>query len=182
MKSSSSEIAGRYVNALFSLANEASAVAAVEKDLNVLAAEASSQPDFIQFLNNPLLTRDQQKSVIAALADKIAAHALTKKFLATLAEQNRLIVLVDVAAQFSKLAQEQRGEVTAEVISSAKLDDAQAAIVTEQLSRALNKKVTLHYSVDPSLLGGMVVKIGSQQLDASLAGKLNRLNIALKAA
>lgn len=182
MKSSPTEIAQRYVNALFPLACDANAVAAVEKDLDALAEAAVSQPAFANFLNNPLVNRAQQKAVIAEMAKTFSAHKLTAQFLTTLAGANRLSLIAVVAEQFKARAEAQRGEVTADVTTPVKLDSAQAAAVAEQLGKALGKKVTVISHEDSSLLSGMVVKIGSQQLDASLVGKLNRLNIALKAA
>lgn len=182
MKSSSVEIARRYIDALFPLAQKAGSLDVVEKDLNALSALAGSDAQFKGFLDNPLLNRDQQKTVIEAIAKKTGAHQLTSGLLAAMADQKRLPLLSEVASQFAAKAEAARGEMSAEIVSATKLSAAEEKAIAERLGKAYGKTIKLTTRHDPSLIGGMIVKIGSAQLDGSLAGKLNRLNIALKAA
>ncbi len=176
------QIAERYVKALYDIASEAKARDAVEKDLGVLATLINESDELAALLVNPLLTRDQQAKAMEPVLAAIKAHAITKQFIATLAAQKRLPILADVARIFAQRAAEARGEIKAEAISAHALSLKDVAIITERLSKAYGRKVTLETSEDPELLGGVVLRIGSQQLDASFAGKLNRLKNKLKAA
>jgi F-type H+-transporting ATPase subunit delta len=175
-------IAERYVKALFDLTESASSTEKVEADLAALAASLAENEEFRQFLSNPLLTRDAQGKAMAALLKKMKANTLTQQFVATLAAQKRLIILPEIAALFSQWAAASRGEISAELISASALKPKEIEQVAASLSKTYGKKVNLDVREDTTLLGGVIVKVGSQQLDASLAGKINRLKIALKAA
>lgn len=170
------------MSALFDVAKAASAVAPVEKDLTDLATAIAETETLAEFIASPLLNRSQQAKIIAALADSFKAHKITKEFLVALAGAKRLSLLPEAARQFAKMAEEARGELTAELVTAAPISDKEAAEVAEHLGKAYGKKVKLITSQDKSLLGGVVVKIGGVQLDSSIAGKLNRMNLALKAA
>jgi len=181
-KSGQTQIASRYVSALFDVAKAASALAPVEKDLTDLAGAIAAEASLTSFIESPLLNGSQQAKIIAALADSFKAHVVTKQFLITLAEAKRLNILQEVATQFAKKAEEDRGELSAELITAAPISTAEADEVAAHLGKAYGKKIKLKSSVDKSLLGGVVVKIGGVQLDSSIAGKLDRMNLALKAA
>lgn len=176
------QIATRYVSALFDVAKAASGVASVEKDLNDLAAAAKSDAGFANFLTSPLLGAKQQAKVVAALADSFSAHAVTKSFLIAVSQAKRLPLLAEISRQFTKKAEEDRGELAAEFITALPVGKEELAVVAERLGKALGKKIKLTGLQDKSLLGGAVVKIGSLQLDSSLAGKLQRIEQTLKAA
>ncbi len=176
------QIAARYVSALFDVAKAASGVASVEKDLNDLAAAANSDAGFADFLSSPLLGANQQAKVVAALADSFSAHAVTKSFLVALSQAKRLALLAEIARQFTKKAEEDRGELAAELVTARPVSKEELALVADHLGKAVGKKIKLTGSQDKSLLGGAIVKIGSLQLDSSLAGKLQRIEQTLKAA
>ena len=176
------QLAARYVSALFDVALKASAIDAVEADLNGLATSAETNPAFGEFLTNPLLGSAQKSKAVSALMDKFAVNAVTKQFLIILAEQKRLPLLPLIAELFSKKAEEARGEMSVELVSAAPINQDEQAAITQRLEKAYGKKITLQTSVDASLIGGMIIKIGSKQLDASLAGKLSRIEHTLKAA
>lgn len=176
------QIASRYVSALFDVAKAASVLGPVEKDLRDLALAAKENTQFASFIDNPLLNRAQQSKIIEALADSMKVNAQTKAFLITLASQRRLGLLPEIAAQFAAKAEQDRGEMSAEVISAYPLSSEEVKEVAEHLGKAYGKKINLTVSHDKKLLGGIVVKIGGMQLDSSVAGKLDRLNQALKAA
>ena len=176
------QVATRYVSALFDVATAASALESVEKDLNDLALAATSQQGFADLISNPLLTRAQQEQIMAAIADSFKAHKITRDFVMTLASAKRLALLPEVARQLTAKAEQARGEVSAQLITATPIGKDEQAMVAERLGKAYGKTVKLTSIHDPKLLGGAVVKIGGMQLDASLAGKLQRLENTLKAA
>lgn len=176
------QLSERYVKALFDVASNASAVAEVEKDLLALANAARTSKEFAGFLTNPLLTRQQQASLMEAMLSNIGAHALTQKFASLLARQKRLPALPYMAELFSETASLARGEISAEVVSASELKSAEASAIADKLGKMVGKKVAVKTRVNPELLGGVVVKIGSTQFDGSLSGKLQRLKNALRAA
>lgn len=175
-------IAQRYVKALFDVANSASAVDKVEADLSSLLKAHNESPEFRQLLVNPLLSRDAQAKAMLALLDKIKVDQVTRQFIGMLVSQKRLPLLPDVAKLFIEWASSARGELKAELITAAPLKDKEIALVAERLGKAYGRKMHLEVRQDPALLGGVVVKIGSLQLDSSLAGKIERLKVALQAA
>jgi F-type H+-transporting ATPase subunit delta len=175
-------IASRYVKALFEVAHEASALDAVEKDMASLGRMLAESEDFRQFLVNPLLTRQVQTDTMVALLGRMKAHKAMHPFVATLSHHRRLPILPEIIALFAEAVQSARGEMAAELIAASALKPIQVASVEQRLSQVYGKKVNLDVRQDPSLLGGIVVKIGSLQIDGSLAGKLERLELALKVA
>lgn len=175
-------IASRYVKALFDVAHAASALDAVEKDMVALGHMLAQSEDFQHFLVNPLLSRESQTDAMTALLAKIKAHKIMQPFMATLARHRRLAILPEVTQLFAEAVQKARGEMTAELVTAAALKPAQIKSVTERLGQAYGKKINLDIRQDASLLGGMVVKVGSLQIDGSIAGKLQRLELSLKAA
>ena len=173
------QIAERYVRALFEVAG--SARDQVEQDLNALGAALESH-ELRQFLHNPILTREQQQKALDAALSKMNAQDVTKKFIALLIRQKRLPALPEIIRLYSDRAAEARGELKAELIATTPLNVRVVDMVAEKLSKIYAKKVVVAMRHDPSILGGVVVKIGSQQFDSSLAGKMRRLRNILKAA
>lgn len=175
-----SQLAARYVTALYALAESQNAVEPVERDLKALSSLLSEQPALARMLANPLLSREQLAKALEAAFAKAGLHALTMRFLATLAQGKRVQALPAIAQQFTARAQASRKEVAAEVISAAPLSKEALAAIGEALSKKLGRKAQLTTATDPSLLGGVVLRMGSLQLDGSLAGKLERLGQKLK--
>ena len=175
-------IAERYVRALFEVAGTAHALDAVEKDMVALADALEQNEDFQQFLTNPLLSRPAQTQAMEAVLAKLKANKTTVQFIVMLAGKRRLAILPEIAELFSEWAAAARGELRAELVAAAPMQEKEIALVSERLSHAYGKKINLAVKQDPALLGGVMVKIGSIQLDGSLAGKLQRLGLALKAA
>ncbi len=174
------QIAERYVRALFDVAGEARDL--VETDLNKLGEIFSDNEEFQRFLSNPLFSREQQLSALNAVLDKIEAQKVTRDFIAMIVKQKRLPVLPEIIRIFSQWASKARGELRAELIATTPLNVRVVDMVAERLSKLYEKKVIVAMRHDPSLLGGVVVKIGSLQFDSSLAGKMRRLSNSLKAA
>ncbi|MEQ1789655.1 MAG: ATP synthase F1 subunit delta [Rickettsiales bacterium] len=180
--SGSKKISERYVSAVFDVATQADALVAVEKDLLGLADLIKENADFHDFLYNPLLTRDAQVSIAANLLEKIGTHAVTAKFVALLAHNKRLDILPEMIELFLKELAISRGEIAAELVVARAISTKEADAIAQSLGKAYNKKINLSVRKDAALLGGTIINIGSVQLDGSLAGKLNRLKIALHAA
>ncbi|WP_333837991.1 F0F1 ATP synthase subunit delta [Novosphingobium sp.] len=173
-------LAGRYASALYELANEQGQVATVEGDFERLADALRESADFGALVRNPQIGRDEAARAVAAVGQVLGVSPLTGNFLGVLAGNRRLASLADVARAFAAIAAAARNEVTAEVTSAHPLDDAQVTALTEKLAARAGKSVKLRTSVDPEILGGLVVKIGSQMIDSSIRTRLNSLAQAMK--
>lgn len=174
-------LAGRYASALFELASEAGTVSAVESDLARLSDALNESDDLRNATTNPQLSRERQGKVMGALAKHLGLGELTASFLGVLAVNRRLSALPDMIAAFKAIAAAQRGEVTATVSSAHPLTDAQLAALKGKLTARQGRTVMLSADVDPDLLGGLVVTIRSQRIDASIRTRLNTLAQAMKA-
>ncbi|MFU7529164.1 F0F1 ATP synthase subunit delta [Qipengyuania sp. ASV99] len=174
-------LAGRYASALFELASEAGTVTSVESDLDTLGKALSESADLRGAATNPQSSRSEQAQAIAAVAKLLELSPLTSNFLGVLAGNRRLSKLNEMIAAFKAIAAGQRGEVTATVTSAHPLGDEQIAALKNKLTARQGRTVMLTADVDPELLGGLVVTIGSQRIDASIRTRLNSLSQAMKA-
>ena len=172
---------GRYASALFALAAEQDAVAAVEADLNSLGTAVGESADLAALIRNPQIGREAAARAIAAVAGVLDLSGLTNNFLGVLAGNGRLAALPDIIAAFAAIAAAERGEVTAEVTSAHALNKTQLTALAKKLKEREGKDVTITATVDPDLLGGLVVKIGSRQIDSSIRTRLNSLAQLMKA-
>ena len=183
MAQSSSPVSGvaeRYANSLFELAREEKSVAKVEADLNSFQSMLDSSSDLQRLINSPVFSSEEQEKAIAAVADKAGIKGLAGNFLRVVAANRRLFAVPGMIRAFRRIAAEARGEASAEVACAHALSAAQQTELKAALKSVAGKDVTLAVTVDPSLLGGMVVKMGSRQIDTSLKTKLNSLKLALK--
>lgn len=171
---------GRYASALFDLASEAGTVSAVESDLDTLSAALTESAELRALTTNPELSRRQQGAAIEGVAKVLGLSDLTGKFLGVLANNRRLASLPAMIGAFRSIAAAQRGEVNAEVTSAHTLTDAQIDQLKQKLTAREGRTVKISTSVDPDLLGGLVVTIGSQRIDGSLRTRLNSLAQAMK--
>jgi len=175
-----SGLAERYATALFDLADERRILDEVASDLRELRAMLAGSADFALLVRSPSLTRGEQGKAIAALAARAGFSPLVRDFLAVVARNRRLFaVSAIIEAYLAKLA-ERRGEVTAEVTAARPLSETQLARLSEQLRRSVGRRVSVNARVDPGLIGGMIVKLGSRMVDGSLKSKLQRLQLAMK--
>lgn len=173
-------LSGRYAMALFELARDAKQIDAVSASLaNIKTALAESE-EFRQLTSSPLVSRDEAIKTTAALTSALKVDDLTAKFLGTLATNRRLGQLGAVIRAFNLLAAQHRGETTAIVTSAHPLDDDQVASLKAKLKAELKRDVALDLNVDPEILGGLIVKVGSRQVDGSIRTKLNTLAKAMK--
>lgn len=173
-------LSGRYATALFELASEAGKVTAVETDLETLAAAARESAELRALVRNPAVGREAIGRVLAALGEKLGLDPLTRNFLGVLAQNRRVIELPAVIRAFQAIAAAQRGEVTAEVTTAHALTGDQVEALEHKLRAREGRTVKLKTNVDPDLLGGLVVTIGSRRLDNSIRTRLNSLAQAMK--
>ena len=171
---------GRYASALFDLASEQGLVTAVEGDLDKLGEALKASPDLGALIRNPKVSREDTAKAMDAVSGVLGLSDLTKKFIGVLAANRRLAALPDIVRAFAAIAAAQRGEVTAEVTSAHPLNDDQIAQLAMRLKAREGKEVKIKASVDPEILGGLVVRIGSRQIDGSIRTRLNTLAHAMK--
>lgn len=173
-------LAERYASALFSLARDEKQIDSVGRSLAALKQALADSREFHQLVISPLVGRDEAGKAFAAVADKLGLDAITSNFLGVLARNGRKEQLPQVIRAFRRLASEHRGETTADVVSAHPLSDDQLAKLREQLKARIGRDVAIDARIDPQILGGLIVKVGSQMIDSSLKTKLNRLAQAMK--
>ena len=171
---------GRYASALFDLASENGEVSAVESDLDTLDQALAYNPDLAALIRNPQVSRSQAARAIDGVAEVLGLSRLTRNFLGVLAENRRLSVLPETIRAFGRIAAAQRGEVTAEVSSAHELSPEQVEALKQKLEAREGRKIKVKTTVDPDLLGGLVVTLGSKRIDGSIRTRLNSLAQAMK--
>ncbi|GGF07595.1 ATP synthase subunit delta [Aliidongia dinghuensis] len=175
-----SGLAGRYATALFDLADQQQALDAIEGDLVKLRQMIEESPDLERLIRSPVLSREQQARAMAALMEKAAFGQIVRNFVGVVAQNRRLFALTDIIRGYLALVAERRGEVTAQVTAAQALTEGQLAAINEQINRAIGSKVAVDVRVDPAIIGGLVVKVGSRMVDGSLRTKLTRLQLAMR--
>ena len=173
-------LAGRYATALFGLARDEQQIDAVSRSLDSIEAATSESADFRALITSPLIGRADAGKTIRALIPALGLDSITGRFLGVLADNGRLGELKSVIRITRALAASHRGETSAEVTSAYPLGDAQIAALKAKLKARVGSDVSIDAKVDPTLLGGIVVRLGSQMIDASIATKLNTLATAMK--
>jgi F-type H+-transporting ATPase subunit delta len=175
-------LAERYAAALFDIADERRVLDATAADLRQLRAMLTESPDLGRVINSLILPRDAQGRAVTAVAEAAGLTRLVRDFLAVVARNRRLFAVpAMIAAYLTKLAA-RRGEITAEVVAAQPLTEAQLDALGAELRRSAGRRVAVDIRVDAGLLGGIVVKLGSRLVDASLNGRLRRLQTAMKGA
>ncbi len=173
-------LAGRYANALFELAQDQKAIDAVSADLASLRKALETSPDLARLVKSPVFSAEDHARALTAILAKMGANALTTKFVLLLAQKRRLFILTGVIRAYESQVAKSRGETEAEVTAARALNDAELTELKSALKAKLGKEPRLHTKVDPSLLGGLVVKVGSRMIDSSLRTKLDGLRAAMK--
>ena len=173
-------LAGRYATALFELARDEGKIDTVERSLATLRSALAQSDDFRRLTTSPLVSRAEAGSAVTAAAKAMDIDPLTANFLGVLAANRRLTALSDISRAFARLAADQRGETTAQVTSAHPLSDDQVAELKTQLKTRVGRTVSVDLTVDPAILGGLVVRIGSQMIDSSIRTRLNNLAHAMK--
>ena len=172
--------AGRYSTALFELAREAGELDRADADLTQLAETLENSPEMNELIRNPVYTRAEQARAMDAIADRMGLSSLVRNVVGLMAQKRRLFALPQMIAMFRALLAEHRGEVTAEVTAAHPLSDAQRDALTEKIKSSTGRDVKLNVRVDKSIIGGLVVRVGSRMIDSSIRAKLARLQNAMR--
>jgi len=175
-----SGLAARYATAVFELAQEEKSVEALERDFAALKAMIAESSDLARLVRAPVFSREEQAKGINAVLHRMEAAPLTRRFVLMLTSKRRLFVLTDIMRAFEQMVAKLRGEVSAEVTSARALNDAEVASLKQVLKSKLGRDARLEARVDPSLLGGLVVKVGSRMIDSSLRTKLQGMRAAMR--
>jgi len=175
-------IAGRYATALFELGQEEGKLDEIAQSLDALQTLLDESEDFTRLVESPVFSATEQSNALAAISKQAEISEIVANFLQILAKNRRLFTLRGVITAFRKLLAEHRNEITADVMSAVALTDDQTEELKATLKAKTGRNVSLNARVDPSLLGGLVVKIGSRMVDSSVRTKLNNLKIAMKEA
>lgn len=183
MASDNSHIAGlalRYANAVFELAAEERAIDRLASDFQALKRLLDTSPELARLVRSPLFSREDQAKGMEAVLAKAEASGLTRKLVLLLAQKRRLFALGDVIRAFEQLLARHRGEVAAEITSARELSAEETAELRRVLKDKLGREPKITAHVDPKLLGGLVLKVGSRMIDSSLRSKLDGLRAAMK--
>lgn len=173
-------IALPYASALYELASETKAVPATEESLDSIAKLINESDDFARFLRSPVISAEHKREVVDAILAKAKTGQTVSNFLKLVARNGRLFALEQMIREFKQLAAAERGEVTADVTAATALSKDQLNALAETLKKKIGKTVKLNAHVDPTLIGGLQVKVGSQMIDSSLKTKLTAMKIAMK--
>ena len=175
-------LAARYAHALLDLAEQQKKLDQVAEDLRGLRALIDGSDEFRRLLRNPLFDRDKQDAAMKAVLDKAGVDPVTKNFCLVVSKNRRLFALPEMIDGYLQELARKRGEVTAKVTVARELNKDQESALTDALKRSVGGKVNIETRVDPELIGGMVVHVGSRMIDNSLRSKLNRLQQQMKGA
>ena len=176
----STGIAARYATAVFDLAKEGKDIKALETDVAALQAAIADSADFTTLLTSPLYNRDEQGAAVTAISKKMGLSVTVSNVLSLLVAKRRLFVLPHMLAVLQDRLADERGEMTAEVTTAKSLTKAQSDKLAKTLSGQVGKTVTIKQTVDESIIGGLIVKMGSRMIDTSIAAKLNALQNTMK--
>jgi F-type H+-transporting ATPase subunit delta len=177
-----SGMGGRYANALFELALEEKALDAVKADLDRFDALIDESPDLGRLVRSPVFGAEEQRKALSAVLDRAGIGGLAGKFLRVIASNRRLFAVREMIRGYRRLVAKQKGEVVADVTVAEKLNDKNLDALKSALNAVTGKDVGLNMKVDPAIIGGLVVKIGSRMVDSSLRTKLNAIRQAMKEA
>jgi F-type H+-transporting ATPase subunit delta len=175
-----SGVAGRYATALFELALEENALEQVANDLNRFNEALDAVEDLKRLVKSSVFTAEEQGRALAAILDKMEIEGVTRNFLLLVVKNRRLFATPKMIRTFRAMLARHRGETSASVVAASKLTEAQVTALKQALKAALGKEVMLEERVDPALLGGLVVRVGSRMVDSSLRTRLNTLKVAMK--
>lgn len=173
-------MAGRYAAALFEIAKDDKQFAQVENDVKTFQGMLDASEDLRRLVQSPVISAENQATALTALLQKAQISGLTANFLRVIARNRRLFAVADMLKNFRALLARERGEVSADVASAHPLGAEQMTALKDTLKAQVGKDVQINTRVDPNLLGGLVVKVGSRMIDSSLRTKLNNLKVAMK--
>jgi F-type H+-transporting ATPase subunit delta len=175
-----SGMAGRYATALFDLAREERLLDSVNADLDRFAGLLEESPDLARLVRSPVFAADQQAKALAAVFARAGIEGLAAKFLAVVATNRRLFAIKAIIRDFRLLLARHKGEVTAEVTLAEPPDERRLATIKDALHEVTGKDVQVDVKIDPAIIGGLIVKVGSRMVDSSLRTKLKSIKHAMK--
>ena len=175
-----SGMAGRYATALFELALEQKAIDAVKSDLERFDALIAASPDLYRLVRSPVFTADEQVKALRAVLGETGIGGLAANFLLLVARNRRLFAVRQMVKAYKALVARHKGEVTAQVTAAEGLSDAHLAALKDALKAVTKQEVQVDLNVDPAVIGGLIVKLGSRMVDSSLRTKLNAIRHAMK--
>ncbi len=175
-----SDLAKRYATAFFDLALEQDQLDQLAGELNDLGGLMNDSADLARLVSSPIVSRREQGAAMAAIITRAGMSNFVGNLAGLMAQNRRLFALKDTIAAFQTLVAKHRGEVSAEVTSASELKPAHLNAVKEALKEIVGRDVALETTVDPSLIGGLIVKVGSRMIDNSLRTKLENLELAMK--
>jgi F-type H+-transporting ATPase subunit delta len=175
-----SGMAGRYATALFELALEEHAIDAVKADLERFNTLLAESPDLQRLVRSPVFTAEEQTKALSAVMDKTGIEGIAARFLKVVSSNRRLFAALDMIRGFRTLVAQHKGETSATVTVAEKPTDAHLAAIKDALKAVTKKDVQIEVKVDPSIIGGLIVKLGSRMVDTSLRTKLNAIKHAMK--
>ncbi|MFZ0851720.1 MAG: F0F1 ATP synthase subunit delta [Hyphomicrobiaceae bacterium] len=173
-------MAGRYAAALFELAKEQKQLDQVERDVAAFLAMLEVSADLVRLVRSPVISAQAQARALEAILAKAGISGFTGNFLKLIVRNRRLFAVADMLKAFQSLLARERGEVSADVASAHPLSPEQMQVLSDSLKTSIGKNVQIRTRVDPNLLGGLIVKVGSKMIDSSLRTKLNNLKVAMK--
>jgi len=175
-------MAGRYAAALFDLAREGNAIDAVKADLDRFDSLLAESPDLMRLVRSPVFSTDEQLQALSAVLERAGIGGLAAKFLKLVTSNRRLFAVRDMIKGYRELVADHKGEASAEVIVAERLRDEHVDALKSALKAVSGKDVDLNIKVDPAIIGGLVVRLGSRMVDSSLRTKLNAIRHAMKEA
>ena len=178
--STSKGIAARYASALFGLADEQDDIPALEKNVRILKQALDESADLNRLISSPIYSRDDQRSAITAIAEKLSLSGIMTNTLALMAEKRRLFVVPIFLLVLEDLIAVSKNEITAEVVSAKALTKGQLDKLSKSLKSNFSKDIKINAAVDETLIGGMIVKVGSRMIDTTIQSKLNSLQNVMK--
>jgi F-type H+-transporting ATPase subunit delta len=173
-------MAGRYAAALFELAKEQKQLEQVERDVASFQTLLEGSPDLVRLVRSPVISAGAQARALDAILAKVGISGFTGNFLKLIVRNRRLFAIADMLRAFQALLARERGEVSADVASAHPLSQEQMQVLSDSLKASIGKHVQIRIRVDPNLLGGLIVKVGSKMIDSSLRTKLDNLKVAMK--
>lgn len=177
-----SQLAERYAKALFELADEKQDLDGVAGDLRTVQALLDESEDLRTVIRSPLIARDAQGRAVAEVLQQAGVGETVRNFVGVVANHRRLFALPAMTRAFLAELARRRGEETARVVSAKPLDDGQSKAVTDSLKKAMGANVAVDFSVDPAIIGGLVVHVGSRMIDSSVRTRLQKMQLAMKGA
>jgi F-type H+-transporting ATPase subunit delta len=175
-------MAGRYATALFEVAREQNAIDRVKVDLDRFDALVAEVADLARLLRSPVFSAEEQTRALSGVLERTGIDGLAANVLKLLGTNRRLFAALDVARAYRTLVAQHKGEVTAEVTVAEKPSEAHLAAIKDALAAVTKKDVQMKVKVEPSIIGGLVVKVGSRMVDSSLRTKLNAIKVVMKEA